>query len=97
MGLVKALGLLGIFVSSVSFATGVMPNAANTCIGCHGPQGISASPLWPNLAGQKEAYLMKQLTDFRSGARKDPLMNPLAAALSDQDIAALAKYFSELN
>ena len=40
-----------------------------TCAACHGPEGNSANPLWPNLAGQKEAYLVAQLKAFRDGSR----------------------------
>ena len=64
------------------------------CASCHGPAGVSSNPIWPNLAGQQEAYLAKQIKDFRDGNRKDPLMSPMAAALSDQDIANLAAYYS---
>jgi cytochrome c553 len=64
------------------------------CSACHGADGNSANPIWPNLAGQKEAYLVKQLKDFKSGARKDPMMAPMAAPLSDQDMENLAAYFS---
>ena len=67
-----------------------------TCAACHGPAGISANPEWPNLAGQKEAYLVSQLMAFRSGERKNALMSPMAANLSDDDIAHLAAYFSSL-
>ncbi len=67
-----------------------------TCAGCHGPAGISNNPLWPNLAGQKEAYLVKQLKDFRDGKRTDPMMSPMAKPLSDQDIENLAAYLSSL-
>lgn len=67
-----------------------------TCAGCHGAAGISAAPNFPNLAGQKEAYLVKQLKDFKSGARKDPMMAGMAAPLSDADIANLAAYYSSL-
>ena len=69
---------------------------AATCAGCHGPKGISLAPNFPNLAGQKEAYLVKQLKDFKSGARKDPTMSAMAAPLSDTDIANLAAHFSSL-
>jgi cytochrome c553 len=69
---------------------------AATCAGCHGPKGISVAPNFPNLAGQKEAYLVKQLKDFKSGARKDPTMSAMAAPLSDTDIANLAAHFSSL-
>ncbi len=69
---------------------------AATCAGCHGAAGVSAAPNFPNLAGQKEAYLAKQLKDFKSGARKDPMMSGMAAPLSDADIANLAAYFAGL-
>jgi len=67
---------------------------AAVCAACHGPTGVSINPLWPNLAGQQEAYLAKQLKDYRDGNRKDPLMSPQSVALSDDDIANLAAYFS---
>ena len=69
---------------------------AASCSGCHGVNGISANPLWPNLAGQKEAYLVKQLKAFRDGARSDPMMTPMAKPLSGADIENLAAYFSSL-
>ena len=64
------------------------------CMACHGPTGTSSNPMWPNLAGQKAPYLVKQLKDFKSGARKDPVMAPMAAPLSAQDMENLAAYFS---
>ena len=69
---------------------------AASCSGCHGANGISANPLWPNLAGQKGAYLAKQLKMFRDGSRSDPMMTPMAKPLSDADIENLAAYFSSL-
>lgn len=67
-----------------------------TCAGCHGPAGISNNPLWPNLAGQKEAYLVKQMKAFRDGGRADPMMAPMSKPLTDEDIANLAAYYSSL-
>jgi cytochrome c553 len=64
------------------------------CASCHGVNGISMSPLWPNLAGQKEQYLIKQIKAFRDGTRKDPMMAPMVAALSDTDIENLAAYYA---
>ncbi len=64
------------------------------CAACHGPDGNSINPLWPKLAGQHAAYLEKQLKDFKSGARKNPLMSPMAANLSDQDILDIAAFFA---
>ncbi|MBU2923782.1 cytochrome c [Colwellia sp. 4_MG-2023] len=66
------------------------------CAACHGAEGVSAIPIYPNLAGQKEAYLAKQLTDFKSGKRDEPTMKGMAAALSDEDIADLAAYYASL-
>ena len=66
------------------------------CAACHGPAGISAIPMYPHLAGQKEAYLAKQLKDFKSGTRKDPVMAPMAMGLSDEDIANISAYYASL-
>jgi cytochrome c553 len=69
---------------------------AATCAGCHGANGISMVPMYPNLAGQKDAYIVKQLKAFKAGDRKDPTMNAMAAPLSDADMANLAAYYSSL-
>jgi cytochrome c553 len=69
---------------------------AATCAGCHGTKGISNNPLWPNLAGQKDGYLVKQIKAFRDGDRQDPMMSPMVKGLSDSDIANLAAFYSEL-
>jgi len=67
-----------------------------TCAGCHGAKGVSNNPLWPNLAGQQEAYLVKQLQAFREGTRSDPMMSPMAKPLSDTEIQNLAAYYNSL-
>lgn len=67
---------------------------STTCAACHGPDGNSAAPNFPKLAGQHESYIIKQLMDFKSGARKDPVMSAQAANLSEEDIADLAAYYS---
>lgn len=64
------------------------------CAACHGAAGISPMGLYPNLAGQKEQYLAKQMNDFRSAKRKDPTMQAMMAALSDSDVANLAAYYA---
>ncbi len=69
---------------------------AGLCAACHGAEGISGNDLWPNLAGQKPGYLIKQIKAFKDGTRKDPMMSPMATPLSDEDIANLAAYFSSL-
>ncbi len=67
---------------------------SKTCAACHGPDGNSQSPDFPRLAGQHQDYLAKALNDYKSGARKNPIMAPQAANLSKRDIADLAAYFS---
>ena len=66
------------------------------CAACHGPDGNSVNPMWPNLAGQQEMYLVKQIKAFRDGTRKDPSMAPMVAGLTDEDIANLAAYYASL-
>ncbi len=69
---------------------------AGMCAGCHGPKGISIAPTYPNLAGQKEAYLNAQIKAFRDGARKNAMMEPMVKNLTDADAANLAAYFAGL-
>lgn len=64
------------------------------CGACHGATGLSSMPTYPNLAGQQAAYIAKQLADFKSGERTDMVMAPMAASLSEQDMADLGAYFS---
>ncbi len=73
---------------------GVGRAKAAACAACHGEDGNSVNPEWPKLAGQGEAYIIKQLSDFKSGARTNAIMNGMAAPLSPQDMADVAAYFS---
>jgi cytochrome c553 len=66
------------------------------CQTCHGLDGIAKLPEAPNLAGQSEAYLIKALRDFRSGARKNDMMALVIANLKDADLADLAAYFAAI-
>lgn len=101
--LIKPL-LAGLFLSTALAAPSVWAAGdaaagkakSAVCAACHGATGISANPIWPNLAGQKDAYLVKQIKAFRDGTRKDPMMSPMAAPLTDADIDNLAAYFSSL-
>lgn len=65
-----------------------------TCAACHGPDGNSSVPAWPKIAGQHPEYTEKQLHDFRDRQRENAQMSPMAAPLSDADIADLAAYFA---
>ncbi len=81
------------FTACVAQAQGLPPVAMN-CQPCHGIDGVSAAADIPNLAGQRRAYLQGQLLAFRSGSRKNELMNAVAAQLRDEDIVALAAWWS---
>lgn len=67
---------------------------AGLCAACHGADGNSPSDMFPKLAGQGEAYLVKQLQEFKSGVRNNAVMAPMVAALTEQDMADLAAYYS---
>jgi cytochrome c553 len=97
--MVKILGILLILVMGVVHAEGDINRGKQksaSCNACHGDRGISKNPFWPNLAGQKELYLIKQLKAFRDGSRKAPLMFPVVKDLTDADIEDLAAYYSRL-
>jgi cytochrome c553 len=65
-----------------------------TCAACHGPEGVSGAPQWPNLAGQHETYLLIALERYKSGVRSDMVMNPLASQLDEQSIEELAAFYA---
>ncbi len=87
---------LAIFAENAGVAADGATKAA-LCAACHGPKGVSTNPLWPSLAGQQEAYLVKQIKAFRDGERTDASMQPFVANLSDQDVADLAAYYASLS
>jgi len=82
-------------VASSGKATGTAPAAAATCAACHGPDGVGITADFPTLAGQHADYIEQALKAYRSGKRQNAVMNPMAAALKDEDIHALALYFSQ--
>ena len=98
---VLTLALITLGLASTARATEVVGNAeagaakAAVCAACHGATGNSINPEWPSLAGQHREYIVEQLVALKSGVRVAPLMNPMAAALSEQDMADLAAHFSK--
>jgi cytochrome c553 len=66
---------------------------AIVCQACHGPQGHSANPEWPSLAGIGAPYIAAQLQNFKDGKRNNPIMMPNAMGLSPDDMADIAAYF----
>lgn len=69
--------------------------ASTVCVACHAADGNSVTAANPKLAGQHAEYINKQLTDFKSGARKNPIMSGMVATLSPEDMKNLGAYFSE--
>ena len=69
---------------------------ARACLTCHGVDGMSRLPSAPNLAGQNEWYLAKQLRDYRSGKRTHRFMSIVAKNLSDADIDDLAAWYASI-
>jgi cytochrome c553 len=67
---------------------------STTCAACHGAEGVSVSPEFPNLAGQYPDYIERALTHYKNGKRKNPIMQAQVANLSPKDIMDLAAYFS---
>ena len=68
--------------------------ADERCQACHGADGNSADPQYPRLAGQHADYLVRALSDYKSGARSNPIMSGFAAGLSEQDMKDLAAWFA---
>ena len=89
-----ALYLLGIASLSAQVETSGADLYRQYCAACHGQNGNSANPEWPSLAGQNAVHITEQLKLFRASHRNNAIMYPLAAGLSDEDIADVAAYFA---
>jgi len=89
---VFSFAFAGQAMSAGDAAAGKDKSAA--CAGCHGMDGNSPAPNFPKLAGQHAGYLAKQLSDFKSGKRKDATMVGMVAALNDGDMADLGAYYA---
>jgi len=104
----KSLNKFLIVTSTLCFLLSGTPTIANAkdgdpvigkeksqvCQGCHGADGNSYGPEWPNLASQHSSYLTKQIRNFKDGVRKNETMNSMAAGLSEEDIKDIAAYFT---
>ncbi len=91
------------FLMTIGLSTNVLAVEGNAaagkdksamCVACHGVDGNSLVPMYPKLADLSANYIVKQLTQFKDGTRQDPIMAGMVAALSEQDMADLAAYFS---
>jgi cytochrome c553 len=94
--LVALAGLLLLSTSALA-ASGdaeVGRKKSTPCAACHGANGISATPDFPNLAGQHADYLQAALRHYKNGKRKNPIMQGQVANLSEKDMLDLAAFFS---
>jgi cytochrome c553 len=71
-----------------------LAKAQEACVACHGEQGVSRAPEFPNLAGQSGAAIYKQLNDYRTGSRTNQLMTDIAKALDEATLADIAAYYA---
>lgn len=69
---------------------------ALACQTCHGLDGIAKVPDAPHLAGQPAVYLVRELTAYRSGARRSEVMSVATKSLSDEDIRDLSAYYAAI-
>jgi cytochrome c553 len=92
LSLVAVLGWSGTAAAAGNKEAGQAKSA--TCMACHGMEGNSANPEWPNLAGQHASYVAKQLKHFKVGERSNALMSPMAMMLADQDVEDVAAYYA---
>lgn len=94
--MVAVIYLVSISVMPVMAAGDVSAGKAKAavCAACHGADGNSPSNMFPKLAGQGEAYLLKQLIEFKDGTRENAMMAPMVAALSEQDMADLSAFYA---
>ena len=81
-------------IGSGNPALGKQRVQSENCRECHGEDGISTAVYVPKLAGQYSQYIVKQLQDFQSGARKHPIMNVMVEGLSEDDLADIGSYFA---
>jgi cytochrome c553 len=89
--------LVGVHAIAVAGDPQAGKSKAQACAACHGADGNSANPEWPNLAGQHASYIGKQLADFKAGdERADPIMAGQVAQMTTEDMANLGAYFATL-
>lgn len=94
-GMLALLCTLPALAATQGDATKGATIATGVCAACHGGDGNSAVPANPSLAGQHPEYIAKQLHNFKSGERKNPIMQGMVATLSDEDMLNVAAYFAQ--
>lgn len=94
--MLTALAILGLTVPAIATAGDAAAGQTKSavCAACHGVDGNSVNPEWPSIAGQHPEYIISAIEDFQQGRRDNVLMTAQAMALSEEDVADLAAYFS---
>lgn len=92
----KVLLLLSLVISTLTMAGDAELGKAKSavCVACHGTDGNSINPIWPNIAGQHEQYITRQLELFKSGERTGTVMAGMVAGLSSEDMQNLGAYYA---
>ncbi len=94
----KRNAFLAVAVLCVAFAaTGVQADGkakAMVCTACHGADGNSSNPIWPNLAAQNPSYIVTQIKAFKAGTRQNASMAPMVAGLEEADMTDVANFFA---
>jgi cytochrome c553 len=101
LNLAAALVCVGLGIANTTSAADAIVGSADAgatkaavCTACHGVNGNSSNPEWPNLAGQNAAYVREQLAMFKARKRINEIMYPIVAPMSEQDFADVAAYFA---
>jgi cytochrome c553 len=95
-GAISVVALMASAASAANIAAG-KEKATALCASCHGADGVTAiDPSYPKLAGQYPDFLARALNDYKTGARKNPIMMGMAAALTKEDIANVSAYYFSL-
>ena len=95
LGPVFFIAILGILLLPAPLPAQTIEEKAQLCAACHGENGIPQEKTTPVIWGQYQGYLYLVLRDYKSGARKNDIMSPLAETLAREDMMALALYFSQ--
>jgi cytochrome c553 len=86
--------MVAVMAASAQAQAPKAPAKAEICAACHGPGGNSTDPQYPLLAGQSWRYVYLQLKDFKEGRRKDPVMSPMAADLTRDEMIELGNFYA---
>jgi len=95
VSMIFGAGVIFAVTAASAYAADDIEAKAQLCAACHGQNGVPLDPkTMPIIWGQQESYLVKQLHDYRSGDRDNPIMSPIAKGLAQEDLRKIAAYFA---